>query len=72
MKTMDYVFADYLNADQLMEGDLIKVDDDIVEIKTIKSDNDYFYLELENSFGESIDLKIDYDAQVEWFVLIED
>lgn len=54
IKLMDYVKIDLLTPGQLMEGDLIEVEGEIVEVLTIESDStgDNYQVEHQNSFGE--------------------
>ena len=51
---MELIHADSLTPDQLMIGDLIKIDDDIVEVTFIESDStgDNYDIQTKNEFGE--------------------
>lgn len=52
MIAMDYTHVDNLSADQLLEGDLIQIDNEIVQIIEISSTKDGIVLSYENEFGE--------------------
>ncbi len=69
MLTMDYRLVDVLNADQLEEGDLIGIADEIVKIISIDSLADGFSLGIENEFGEKEIIEVLDDEQFELFIL---
>lgn len=54
MISMELIHADNLAPDQVMLGDLIKVNNDIVEVIFIESDStgDNYDIQTENEFGE--------------------
>ena len=54
IKTMELVYADLLSPNQLMEGDLIKIDGDIVEVVSIEDDptGDNYTITHRNEYGE--------------------
>lgn len=70
--TMELKFADFLFADQLMEGDLIKYDGDLYEIQSIQSVNDGEILKVVNDYGEEDELFIRNETQLEWYVNVEE
>jgi len=49
---MDYAYVDNLSADQLLEGDLIEIDDEVVQILEISPMKDGITISYENEFGE--------------------
>ena len=49
---MDYAYVDNLSADQLLEGDLIEIDDEVVQILKISPMKDGITISYENEFGE--------------------
>jgi hypothetical protein len=49
---MDYAHVDNLSADQLLEGDLIEIDDEVVQILELNSTKDGIVISYENEFGE--------------------
>jgi hypothetical protein len=49
---MDYAYVDNLSADQLLEGDLIEIDDEVVQILEISPMKDGITVSYENEFGE--------------------
>ena len=76
MKTMDYIFADYLTPDQLMEGDLIKISDEygdqIVEIKNIHAIDEGYLIEAVNDFDEDVDVPALDDTRFAWYVIADE
>ena len=49
---MDYAYVDNLSADQLLEGDLIEIDDEVVQILSLSTIKDGIAISYENEFGE--------------------
>ena len=71
MMSMELVFADYLLPNQLAEGDLIKIDEQYVTVKTISETKEGFNLVLLDDFDDEIECFISDDEKVEWFVFVE-
>ena len=74
LTNMEYVYADILFADQLMENDLIEfVDEDgsesIVEIVDIVSLKNSYLIIAKNEFAETIEFELADDTKVKLFVL---
>jgi len=74
MKTMELIHADNLEPNQLMIGDLIKVNDDIVEVIFIESDStgDNYDIQTENEFGEKEFIQYAYTDLIPLYVFIEE
>jgi hypothetical protein len=74
MKTMNLIHADNLKPDQLMEGDLIEIEDGIVEVLSIESDatGDNYFIEYQNEFGEKDIVEFNVDETIKLFVFVED
>jgi hypothetical protein len=74
MVSMELVHADNLNADQVMLGDLIKVNDDIVEVIFIESDStgDNYDIQTENEFGEREVVQYAYNDLIPLYVFIDE
>lgn len=74
MISMDLIHADNLTPDQLMLGDLIKIDDDILEVTFIESDStgDNYDIETENEFGEREVKQYSYTDKISLYVFIEE
>ena len=74
MKTMELIHADSLTPDQLMLGDLIKVNDDIVEVIFIESDStgDNYDIQTENEFGEKEVIQYAYIDLIPLYVFIDE
>jgi hypothetical protein len=74
MIAMDLIHADNLTPDQIMLGDLIKVDNDIVEVIFIESDStgDNYDIQTENEFGEKEVLQYSYTDLIPLYVFIDD
>ena len=74
MISMKLIHADNLNPDQLMVEDLIKVNEDIVEIISIDSDStgDNYEIETQNEFGEREIVTFSYTDSVPLYVFLDD
>ena len=74
MMAMDLIHADNLTPDQIMLGDLIKVNDDIVEVIFIECDStgDNYDIQTENEFGEKEIVQFAYTDLIPFYVFIED
>ena len=74
MMAMDLIHADNLTPDQIMLGDLIKVNDDIVEVIFVECDStgDNYDIQTENEFGEKEIVQFAYTDLIPFYVFIED
>jgi regulatory protein YycH of two-component signal transduction system YycFG len=74
MMAMDLIHADNLTPDQLMLGDLVKIEDDIVEIIFIECDStgDNYDIQTENEFGEKEIVQFAYTDLIPLYVFIDD
>ena len=73
LNAMEYVYADILSADQVMENDLIEfVDEDgvpsIVEVQDIVSLKDGYVFIAKDEFGETFEIELADDATVKLYV----
>lgn len=69
---MEYVFADTLNADQLMIDDLIDVEGDIVQVVDIISLSDGYAITYRNDFGEVDIIEVGDYSTFKLYVLIDE
>ena len=74
MTEMKLIHADNLQPDQLMLGDLIKIDNDIVEVIFIESDStgDNYDVQTENEFGEKEVTQYSYTDSIPLYVFIDE
>ena len=74
MIAMNLIHADNLAPDQLMIGDLIKIDNDIVEVIFIECDStgDNYDIQTENEFGEKEFVQYAYTDLIPLYVFIQD
>jgi hypothetical protein len=74
MVNMELIHADSLTPDQVMLGDLIKIDNDIVEVIFIESDStgDNYDIQTQNEFGEKEVTQYAYTDLIPLYVFIED
>ncbi len=74
MVSMELLHADNLTADQVMLGDLIKIDDDIVEVIFIESDStgDNYDIQTQNEFGEKEVTQFAYNDLIPLYVFIDE
>ena len=72
--SMELIHADNLTPDQLMIGDLIKIGDDILEVKFIESDStgDNYDIQTENEFGETEFTQHSYTDLIPLYVFIQE
>lgn len=73
MLNMELIHADNLNPGQLMPEDLIKIEDDILEVISIDSDatGDNYFIETRNEFGEKEIAEFAYADVIPLYVFIE-
>ena len=74
MIDMKLVFADKLFSDQLMVGDLIQVDDEIVEVISITCDKtgDNYTVETKDEFGDTESRVFNYMDFITLYVFIDE
>ena len=74
MVNMELIHADNLTPDQVMLGDLIKIDNDIVEVIFIECDStgDNYDIQTENEFGETEFTQYSYTDLIPLYVFIQD
>jgi hypothetical protein len=73
INSMKLVPADLLKPDQLMEGDLIKIGEDIVEVIGISSDGaaDNWFIETKDEFGEKETFTFYHTETIPLYAFIE-
>ena len=74
MENMKFVYADLLTPSQLMEGDLINIDDDIVEVVSVVDDatGDNYIINHRNDYGEEVETFCTYEDMFKLYVFIDD
>ena len=74
MMAMDLIHADNLAPDQIMLGDLIKINDDVVEVIFVECDStgDNYDIQTENEFGEKEIVQFAYTDLIPLYVFIDD
>ena len=74
MIDMKFVYADLLTPSQLMEGDLIDIDGDIVEVILIEDDStgDNYSITYKNEFDEEDVKMCNYEDMFKLYVFIDD
>ena len=71
MINMELRFADYLLPNQLAEGDLVKIEDQFVTVKTIMEVNNGYHLVLLDDFDDEVEAFVLDDDKIEWYVFVE-
>ena len=71
MMNMELRFADHLLPNQLAEGDLIKLNEQYVTVKTIMESNDGYHLVLLDDFDDEVEAFVLDDDKIEWYVFVE-
>jgi hypothetical protein len=69
MMVMDYEYVDNLSADQLLEGDLIEIDDEVVQVLDISPTKDGIVISYENDFGEKEDQEFSDETIFKLFIM---
>ena len=74
MVNMELIHADDLTPDQVMLGDLIRVNDDIVEVIFVESDStgDNYDIQTQNEFGEKEFVQYSYTDLIPLYVFIDE
>ena len=74
METMKFVYADLLTPAQIMEGDLINIDNDIVEVMSVTDDatGDNYIIKHRNDFGEIDETACTFEDMFKLYVFIEE
>jgi len=74
MKTMKFVYADLLTPSQLMEGDLINIDGDIVEVISVTDDatGDNYTITHKNEYDEVEETFCTYEDMFKLYVFVDD
>ena len=72
IKDVELKFADNLKPSQLIEGDLIKVDNECVTIETITENEDGFNIYTRDDFNEEGHIYLFDDETIEWYVFFEE
>jgi hypothetical protein len=73
IRNMELVWADKLTPGSLMVDDLIKVDDELIEIIEINSDStgDNYFIDCVDVYGEPNTITLSYDTYVDLYVYVE-
>ncbi len=71
---MKLSYADLLSPNQLMEGDLINVDNDIVKVISIVEDaaGDNYVVTYQNDFEEQEEIIYNYEDKINLYVFVEE
>jgi len=74
MKTMELIHADNLEPNQIMLGDLIRIDNDIVEVIFIECDStgDNYDIQTENEFGEKTITQFAYTDLISLYAFVQE
>ena len=74
MKDMKFVYADLLTPAQLMEGDLINIDDEIVEVLSVVDDatGDNYTVLHRNDYGEEEETSCTFEDMFKLYVFIDE
>jgi hypothetical protein len=74
MIDMKFVYADLLTPSQLMEGDLINIDNEIVEVISVVDDatGDNYTITHRNDYGEELETLCTYEDMFKLYVFVDD
>ena len=71
MMSMELVFADHLLPNQLVEGDLVKIEEQFITIKTIIESNNGYHLICADDFDDEVEVFVLDNEKIEWYVFVE-
>lgn len=71
MMSMELRFADHLLPNQLAEGDLVKLNDEYLTIKTIIEADTGYHLVLLDDFDDEVEAFVLDNEKIEWYVFVE-
>lgn len=71
MMNMELVFADHLLPNQLVEGDLVKIEEQFITIKTIMESNNGYHLVCTDDFDDEVEVFVLDNEKIEWYVFVE-
>ena len=71
MMNMELVYADLLQADQLLDGDIICHEDEFVTVNKINATENGWAITITNDFGEEDEIEFDDDAMIRLYVYVE-
>lgn len=69
--SMELRFADLLLPNQLQEGDLIKVNNEYLTVKSTEETTDGVSAILLNDFDDEVEAFFFDDQKIEWYVFVE-
>lgn len=74
IKTMELVWADLLTPSQLMEGDLIKIDDEVVEVISVVDDatGDNYTVTYRSEYGDVEQHDCNYEDMFKLYVYVDE
>ncbi len=74
MNSMELKYVDTIQPETMMEGDLIEIAGEIVEVLSIYSDDkqEYWYAEVKNDFEETETAMLTDGHDYKWYVYVED
>jgi hypothetical protein len=74
MENMKFVYADLLTPSQLMEGDWINIDNEIVEVISVVDDStgDNYTVTYRNDYGEEEEHVCTYEDMFKLYVFIDE
>lgn len=74
IKSMELIYADLLTPSQLMVGDLVKIEDDIVEVISIEDDatGDNYSITYINDYGDEDVHQCTYESMFRLYVYREE
>ena len=73
MLDMEFIIADQLTPAQLMEGDYISVNDEIVYVESVTDDatGDTYYVTVTNDFSEDEVIEYNYQDKITLYALTD-
>ena len=71
MTTMELIFAGELSGYELVQGDIIRIEDDLCEVQEVNDMPTGYEILATNDFGEEVETFISDSDSVQWYVYKE-
>lgn len=71
MMNMELIYADLLQADQLLEGDIVRHNDEFVTVKSLVTTESGWNILITNDFGEDDEFEMTDDEMIRLYVYVD-
>jgi len=71
LQSMELIYADLLQADQLLEGDIVRHNDEFVTVKSLAATELGWNILITNDFGEDDEFEMTDDEMIRLYVYVD-